>query len=127
MPRHGVGARLQKNTWKEDSYWDVVKVQVDLSGADGKSYGLLTWRGVRVHEEPRRIPGTRKKVWRVASSGEAGPDAGGRRFAPLDAALIDTLSAGNGAAAGGAWGGSGSGRRGADAIGNVLQLVCVFM
>ncbi len=116
MPRHGVGARLQKNTWKEDSYWDVVKVQVDLTGADGKSYGLLTWRGVRVHEEPRRIPGTRKKVWRVASSGEeAGPDAGGRRFAPLDAALIDTLSAGNGAAAGGERGAVAGGERGAEA------------
>ncbi len=108
MPRHGVGARLQKNTWQEDSYWDVVKVQVDLSGAAGKSYGLLTWRGARMHEEPRRIPGTRKKVWRLASSGgEGAPDAGGRRFDSLDAALIDSLSANAAAAGSGAEGDGG--------------------
>ena len=92
MPRHGVGSRLQKNTWQEDSYWEVVKVQMDLSGAAGKSYGLLTWRGAKVHDAPRRIPGTRKKVWRSWSSGEAGGDAGdGRRFERMDAALVDSL------------------------------------
>ena len=102
MPRHGVGARLQKNSWQEDSYWDVVKVQMDLTGAGGKSYGLLTWRGARMHEEPRRIPGTRKKVWRLApSGGDGGPAAGGRRFDPLDAAIIDSLSANAEAAQGG--------------------------
>ena len=78
---------MQKKTWQEDSYWDVVKVQMELSGASGKSYGMLTWRGTRLHEEPRRIPGTRKKVWRVLEEG-AGVRSG---FEAMDSAVLESL------------------------------------
>jgi hypothetical protein len=93
LPRHGVGSRLQKKTWHEDSYWDVIKVQMDLSGASGKSYGVLTWRGTKVHEEPRRIPGTRKKVWRVVDSGVSDSQSGSSAWRPMDTVLLNSLAA----------------------------------
>ena len=93
---------MQKKTWQEDSFWDVVKVQMDLSGAAGKSYGLLTWRGTRLHEEPRRIPGTRKKVWRAMEEA-SGVRNSNFQALRMDAAVIESLAAEAGRAeAGGA-------------------------
>lgn len=65
LPRHGVGARVQRKAWKEDSFWDVVETKIHLSGKSGKAYGKLTWRGSEMHDQPKRMNGTLKKVWRI--------------------------------------------------------------
>lgn len=65
LPRHGVGVRVQRKAWKEDSFWDVVETKMHLSGKSGKAYGKLTWRGSEMHNEPKRMNGTLKKVWRL--------------------------------------------------------------
>jgi len=65
LPKHGIGSRVQRKAWKEDSFWDVVETKIHLSGKSGKAYGKLTWRGSEMHNEPKRMNGTLKKVWRL--------------------------------------------------------------
>ena len=31
-PRHGVGSRIQRTSWYENSFWDIAKVNIDVSG-----------------------------------------------------------------------------------------------
>ncbi|KAI8106890.1 hypothetical protein M9434_001544 [Picochlorum sp. BPE23] len=88
LPKHGVGSRIQRKTWKDDSFWDVSQVKMHVSGKAGKAYGMLTWRGEQVHEVPKQIPGTLKKVWRVVSSSSEGP---GVTWPSLDKALLDSV------------------------------------
>lgn len=86
LPRHGVGARIQRNTWYEDSFWDVVDVKIDMSGKTGKAYGMLTWKGKQVHEEPIRIPGSLKKVWKAII-----PEATREPWSSLDKDLLQSV------------------------------------
>lgn len=65
LPKHGVGAKLKREKWMNDSFWEITKVKMDQNGASGKSYGLLTWRGNRQNEEPKRINGSLKKLWKL--------------------------------------------------------------
>ena len=88
LPKHGIGARVQRKSWHENSYWDVVRVNMDVSGKSGKSYGMLTWNGSKVHEEARRIPGSLKKVWRVIREKDAKLPA----WQALDEALLESVN-----------------------------------
>jgi hypothetical protein len=87
LPKHGIGARVQRKSWHENSYWDIVRVQMDVSGKSGKSYGMLTWNGNKVDEEARRIPGSLKKVWRVRRE----KDALLPGWQVLDGALLESV------------------------------------
>lgn len=89
LPRHGVGSRIQRTSWYENSFWDIAEVNIDVSGKTGKAYGMLTWRGEQVHDRPMRIPGTLKKVWRVVTSPDATSSAG---WTPLDKSLMDSVA-----------------------------------
>lgn len=60
----GVGARLQRVAWKEDSYWTLTAVKPSIDGDHGVASGVLTWRGAVQSENPKRINGVLKKVWR---------------------------------------------------------------
>lgn len=88
LPRHGVGSRIQRKTWLEDSFWDIAEVRVDVSGKTGKAYGMLTWRGEQVHEKPIRIPGTLKKVWRPMTT----PEEMRPNWTPLDTTLMASVA-----------------------------------
>lgn len=89
LPKHGVGSRIQRKTWKDDSFWDVSQVKMHVSGKAGKAYGMLTWRGEQVHEVPKQIPGSLKKVWRIVSSSSEGS---GVPWPSLDRSLLDSVS-----------------------------------
>jgi len=91
LPRHGVGSRIQRTSWYENSFWDIAKVNIDVSGNTGKAYGMLTWRGEQVHDRPMRIPGTLKKVWRVVSPADAQSSADSG-WTPLDKNLMDSVA-----------------------------------
>lgn len=71
LPRHGVGTKLTRRTWGEDSYWEVTEVVIEQNGKRGKVYGILTWRGERQneHKGPTRVNGTVKKVWKILDDG----------------------------------------------------------
>ncbi|KAK9906607.1 hypothetical protein WJX75_004872 [Coccomyxa subellipsoidea] len=62
--KHGIGQKLQRTTWKEDSFWTITGMKPSLDGKHGKAFGVLTWRGRKESEEPRRVNGTLKKIWR---------------------------------------------------------------
>ena len=36
QPKHGVGSRLSRNTWKDDSFWTVSDVKLSLVRAQGR-------------------------------------------------------------------------------------------
>ncbi len=45
-------------------------------GKRGKAYGVLTWRGEQQGEQPTRINGASKKLWRPLGAAAAGSVAG---------------------------------------------------
>ncbi|EIE24151.1 hypothetical protein COCSUDRAFT_53242 [Coccomyxa subellipsoidea C-169] len=64
LQKHGIGHKVQRTTWKEDSFWTITGMKPSLDGKHGKAFGILTWRGRKESEEPRRVNGTLKRVWR---------------------------------------------------------------
>jgi hypothetical protein len=99
LPNLGVGARVARKAWvpHNDSYWEVTDVKLrGPDGAQGRVWGVLTWRGRRAEGPPRQIGGAAKKEWRwVAEEEEV------RRLAPLAAQLRAQERAARAAAAGG--------------------------
>lgn len=90
LPRHGVGSKIQRSSWYENSFWDIAEVKIDVSGKTGKAYGMLTWRGEQIHDRPMRIRGTLKKVWRAVSP--VGDDARPVVWTSLDKNIMDSVS-----------------------------------
>lgn len=89
LPQHGVGSKISRVTWMDNSFWTVTEVKMGLvrlisrpsifsivqgsitsnhsplqNGKTGESYGILTWRGNQKNEKPTRINGSLKKLWR---------------------------------------------------------------
>ncbi|KAL3148478.1 hypothetical protein ABBQ38_013920 [Trebouxia sp. C0009 RCD-2024] len=64
LPRRGVGTKLQRLSWKEDSFWTLTAVKPSIDGNHGVASGVLTWKGDVQSEKPKRINGVLKKVWR---------------------------------------------------------------
>lgn len=49
---------------------------ISQDGKRGKAYGLLTWRGEQQGEEPSRIRGASKKLWRPLGPATGAVDEG---------------------------------------------------
>lgn len=64
LPKHGIGAKITRKTWKEGSFWTITDVKHSLDGKHGTVYGRLTWGGQLVNEQPSRLKGPLKKLWR---------------------------------------------------------------
>ena len=109
LANRGIGTKLQRRTWKEDSYWTITAVKPSIvsrqqasflhcgttqkpihvlqDGEHGVASGVLTWKGTHGQqpfsqsqlvspeiglcctgeiqsEQPKRINGVLKKVWR---------------------------------------------------------------
>lgn len=64
LPSRGLGTKLQRIKWKDDSYWTVTAVKPSIDGGHGSASGILTWKGKTKSERPERINGVLKKVWR---------------------------------------------------------------
>jgi len=73
LPNLGIGARVARKSWLPfgDSYWEITDVKLKGEEASGgKVWGVLHWRGQRVDDQPRRVNGAAKKVWRWMPPGE---------------------------------------------------------
>jgi hypothetical protein len=71
LPAHGVGARLSRTSWKDDSFYEITEAAIRQSGRGGAAWGVLTWRGARAGEAPTRIRGASKPLWRALGGGDA--------------------------------------------------------
>ncbi|CAD7696850.1 unnamed protein product [Ostreobium quekettii] len=78
LPQCGVGARVQRVTWGDDSYWDITKIKPKKDGKGGDAWGILTWRGTPQGTTPKQVRGPLKKVWRWMPDKETSA-----RWAPL--------------------------------------------
>ncbi|KAG7666804.1 hypothetical protein Ndes2526B_g09557 [Nannochloris sp. 'desiccata'] len=76
LPKHGMGTKITRSTWQDSSFWTVTQIKTEMDGKRGKAYGLLTWRGEQQGEQPSRIRGASKKLWRPlgAAAGAVGPE-----------------------------------------------------
>lgn len=63
LPKQGLGQKVSRTTWEDNSFWTIERVRISLDGRHGKAHGLLTWRGEEA-ERPTRINGGLKHVWR---------------------------------------------------------------
>ncbi|DBB13536.1 hypothetical protein WJX82_004520 [Trebouxia sp. C0006] len=70
LPNRGLGTKLQRLKWKDDSYWTITAVKPSIDGDHGSASGILTWKGQAQSEEPKRINGVLKKVWRYLGDGQ---------------------------------------------------------
>lgn len=73
LPRNGVGYKLRRKTWPENSYWKLTQVKISVKQSvegmnHGKAWGHFTWLGDEKNEEPTRVRGAHKKVWQTADS-----------------------------------------------------------
>lgn len=64
LPNRGLGTKLQRIKWKDDSYWTITAVKPSIDGDHGAASGILTWKGQPQSEQPKRINGVLKKVWK---------------------------------------------------------------
>lgn len=78
LPLFGVGVRMSKDTWFDESYWHIVHVHpkvksfaaapADVEGAvpelRAKVYGVKYWNGVAETGRVKRIRGHLKDGWR---------------------------------------------------------------
>jgi len=73
LPRQGLGQKVSRKSWQDNSYWTIERVKISLDGRHGKAHGLLTWRGTTA-EKPTKINGVLKNLWRAlpGSEGETG-------------------------------------------------------
>jgi len=69
LPRQGLGQKVSRKTWEDNSFWTIERVKISLDGRHGKAHGLLTWRGTPA-EKPTRINGPLKHVWRSIPESE---------------------------------------------------------
>ena len=82
--------RVARTTWRdaEKCHWSVSRASPSAAAAasspkerpTGKAWGFLTWDGSAKEgtaERPVRIPGARKRVWRLVGEGEEGNGAEG--------------------------------------------------
>ncbi|CAL5227585.1 g10583 [Coccomyxa viridis] len=64
LEKHGIGHRIQRATWPEDSFWTITAIRPSLDGKHGDASGIFTWKGMSQHALPKRISGPLKRVWR---------------------------------------------------------------
>jgi hypothetical protein len=92
LPNYGAGAssvKIARATWRdaEKCFWSVSRASPSSAAAasspkerlTGKAWGVLTWDGAAKEgtaERPVRIPGARKRVWRLVGEEEGGGKAG---------------------------------------------------
>lgn len=91
LPNYGAGsAKVARITWRnaDKCFWSIHKASPSAAAAaaspkerpTGKAWGVLTWDGVTgkagVEERPVRIPGSRKRVWRLVEEGGEGGSEG---------------------------------------------------
>lgn len=93
LPRQGVGAKLSRSSWREDSYWLITDVRMAKDGRHGTAWGLWTWRGEQQNEQPRKINGPLKKVWRAL------PDERQQQLGPWTSLAAEALQRERAAAA----------------------------
>ncbi|KZT26995.1 hypothetical protein NEOLEDRAFT_1240652 [Neolentinus lepideus HHB14362 ss-1] len=71
-PDGGVGRKVHQQRWSskgiDGSYWEITKTEFKLQGAHGKAWGVLYWRGKRIHPKPTRISGALKYSWKEGIS-----------------------------------------------------------
>jgi hypothetical protein len=91
LPKHGIGAKLRRTTWGEDSFWQVTAVKPHEDGVHGKASGILTWKGVQQSEKPRRVNGVLKKIWILADD-SANPELKTWQTVPKPAVAAEASS-----------------------------------
>merc|ERR1711939_703349 len=69
LPEYGLGRKLRRCTWEDNSFWTVTRLKPSSDGEHGKAWGQLTWRGVP-EEKPRRINGVLKRPWKHIATDE---------------------------------------------------------
>lgn len=90
MPMYGMGTRVSKSSWHDDSYWHIVDVRPKLkrsqsadalyeasdddAAASGRGssfrarvYGIKFWNGVPETGRVVTVRGSKKRVWRRLS------------------------------------------------------------